>query len=85
MKTRLVRIGNSQGIRLPKPLIEQTKLTDDVELVVRAGELIVRPARPARAGWADAFSEMARRGDDALLLESSANLTDWDSEDWQWE
>ncbi len=46
MTTRLVRIGNSRGIRLPKPLIEQTGLTDDVALELR-GNTIVIAARPA--------------------------------------
>jgi antitoxin MazE len=69
MKTRIIRIGNSQGIRIPKPLLEQTGLRDEVELSVQDDALIIRPARTPRAGWADAFREMARRGDDAPLFE----------------
>jgi antitoxin MazE len=67
MKTPIVRIGNSQGIRIPKPLLEQTGLKGEVEINAQEDSLVIRPARKPRAGWAGAFREMARRGDDALL------------------
>jgi antitoxin MazE len=68
MKTRIIRIGNSQGIRIPKRLLEQTGLRGEVEISVLGNSLLIRPAgKPPRAGWAAAFREMARRGDDALL------------------
>ncbi len=66
MKTRIVRIGNSQGIRIPKPLLEQTGLRGEVEISAQDDCLIIRPARQPRTGWAAAFREMARRGDDGL-------------------
>jgi antitoxin MazE len=47
MKARLVQIGNSRGIRLPKPLIEQAGLGEDVELVVRHGGILIEPADDA--------------------------------------
>jgi prevent-host-death family protein len=51
MKVRIVRIGNSQGIRIPKLLLEQTGLRDEVELEVRAGSLVLRaPAADDRGG-----------------------------------
>jgi len=67
VRTRLVRIGNSQGIRIPKPVLEQVGLTGEVELTVQAGSLVLAPVRTARAGWSDAFRAMAQRGDDALV------------------
>ena len=84
MKTRIVRIGNSQGIRIPKPLLEQTGLRDEVEVSVQDDALIIRPARKPRAGWADAFQEMARRGDDALLDDAPPSLSSWDEDEWEW-
>jgi antitoxin MazE len=54
MKTRLVRIGNSRGLRLAKPLIEQLGFEDEVEMRVESGTLVIRPSRVVRAGWADA-------------------------------
>ena len=67
MKTRIVRIGNSRGIRIPKPLIEQTGLDGDVELAVRGNTLVIGPATHPRAGWAEAFRAMAQNGDDRLI------------------
>ena len=55
MKTRIVRIGNSQGIRIPKPLLDQTGLLGEVEISAAADSLVIRPARKAGAGWAAAF------------------------------
>jgi antitoxin MazE len=82
MKAKIIRIGNSQGIRIPKPLLEQTGLSEDVELEVRADEIVIRSARSPRADWAAAFEKMAQAGDDVLLEE--ATETDWDREEWEW-
>ena len=84
MKTRIIRIGNSRGIRIPKPLLEQTGLHDEVEIGVLGDSLIVRPARKARAGWAAAFQEMARRGDDDVLDDAVPSLSSWDEDGWEW-
>ena len=84
MKTRIVRIGNSQGLRLPRPLLDLAGFATDAEVEVeaRAGELVVRPLHGVRAGWADAFARMARDGDDTLLDPPVA--TDFDESEWQW-
>lgn len=79
---RIVRIGNSRGIRVPKALLEQSQLSDEVELQAEPGRLIVRPARRTRAGWAEAAAQMHERGDDGLL-EFGAG-TRFDSEEWEW-
>ena len=84
MKTRIVRIGNSQGVRIPKPLIEQAGLSGEVEITVEEGALVIKPVAKARAGWATAFQEMARHGDDALIDEGSPSSTTWDDEEWEW-
>jgi antitoxin MazE len=84
MKAQLIRIGNSQGIRIPKALLEQCHFEKSVELEVHDGVLIVRPVHDARAGWAEKFREMAERGDDALPDAGSVSLTDWDNTEWNW-
>ena len=84
MKTRIVSIGNSQGIRIPKPLLEQTGLCGEVEISAEDGALIIRRTRQPRAGWAVAFQEMARRGDDAGLDDLPAGLSAWDEGEWEW-
>jgi len=85
MKVRIVKIGNSQGIRIPKPLIEQTGLSGEVEINVEDNRLIISTARRPRSNWAEAFKNMARMGDDALLDEDVLRLTSWEKDDWEWQ
>jgi antitoxin MazE len=82
MKAHLVRIGNSRGVRLPKPLIEQAGLADVVELTVEAGRIIVSRPPSRRAGWDEAAAELAARGDDHLL--DPPTSTRFDAEEWEW-
>ena len=82
MKARLVRIGNSKELRVPKTLIEQSGLHDEVEITLKGDSLIIRPAANARPGWAEAFEEMARRSDDALLDGEVPN--EFDKREWEW-
>jgi antitoxin MazE len=82
MRAHLVQIGNSRGVRIPKPLLEQTGLRDEVEIEVRGEQLVIRAANPPRAGWAEAFARMAERGDDALLDRELP--TEWDLSEWKW-
>jgi len=84
MKTHIVRIGNSQGVRIPKPLLEETGLQGEVEITAEDGALVIRPVKKPRAGWDAAFEEMARRGDDALLDGDTPNLSSWDEDEWEW-
>ncbi len=84
MRARIVRIGNSHGIRIPKPILEATGLQDEVELEVGKDELIVRPVRPARRGWDEAFKRMAETGDDRLLDPESIASSSWDEDEWEW-
>jgi len=67
MKVNVVRIGNSQGIRIPKTILQQCHLTDALELEVQGNRLVLRSASRPRAGWEDAFRRMYTHGDDALL------------------
>jgi antitoxin MazE len=84
MKTRIVPIGNSRGIRIPKLLLEQTGLSGEVEISTESEALVIRPVKKPRAGWAAAFQEMARRGDDALLDDAAPSLSGWDEDEWEW-
>ena len=69
MKARIIQIGNSRGVRIPKRLLEKAHLSEDVQLEARAGEIVIRSARP-RAGWDAHFRRMEQRGDDQLLDET---------------
>lgn len=79
-KAKLVRIGNSRGVRLPKPLIAQAGLSDEVELDVLEGAIVIRAADGPRTGWAAAAAELAAAGN-ALL--DAPTPTDFDDE-WTW-
>ena len=80
--SRIIRIGNSRGIRVPKAILEQAQLPDEIELHAEPGRLVVRGVRRARDGWAQAAAQMHERGDDRLLDTPSKNR--FDSEDWAW-
>lgn len=82
MKARVVRIGNSRGIRIPKVLLDQLGIGDDVELSVRGDGLTIRPGRRPREGWAEAFRQMAAHGDDRIL--DLPTPTKWDVKEWEW-
>jgi len=84
MKSRIVRIGNSQGVRIPKPLLDQSGLRGEVELEVRDGQIIIRSAEHPRSGWEEAFRAMAEAGDDDLLDAESTGLSACDDEEWEW-
>ena len=84
MKARVVRIGNSKGIRIPKSVIEQCHLHGAVDLEIQQGQLvIIRPAAKPRAGWAAAFAEMHRHADDQLL-DAEITPSSWDEREWTW-
>jgi antitoxin MazE len=85
VKSKIVKIGNSRGIRIPKPLLEQAGLSGPVEIEAQADQLIVRAgARPAPDGWDAAFQKMAANGDDVLLDAETLTASEWDNEEWQW-
>ncbi len=83
MRTRIVRIGNSQGVRIPLPLIEQAGLGEEIELKLVGQTIVIQAPSDPRAGWAAAFAEMAAAGDDALLVEPLD--TRFDVEEWEWD
>ena len=80
--TRIVRIGNSRGIRIPKALLEQAELPEQVELRAEPGRLVVTPARSPRDGWAEAARQMHAAGDDRLLDPPQSST--FDDQEWEW-
>jgi len=83
MKTKLIRIGNSRGVRIPKPLLEQSGLEEEVRLRVIDGGIVIEAERAPRAGWAEAAAEARERGRDRLLDEPLP--TRFDDSEWEWE
>ncbi len=84
MRTRIIKIGNSQGIRIPKLFLEQSKLREEVEMEAQGDQIILRSVTYPRQGWDEAFQEMAQQGDDQLLDEDLMRQSQWDQEEWQW-
>jgi len=82
IKARLIKIGNSQGI--PKLLIEQAGLTEEVEVEASPGQLLIRSARAPRQGWDERFQAMSEAGGDRLLDVEPLSLTDWEASEWEW-
>ena len=82
MKTRLVRIGNSRGVRIPKPLLQQAGLEDEVHLRLVKGVIVIEAEKPHRAGWAEAAAFAHEEGDDGLLDGSAP--THFDEAEWEW-
>lgn len=77
MRIAIRRIGNSKGMIIPSALLAQIGLTDEADVSVEDGAIVVRPpAQPARSGWAEASKELAATGDDALILPEFANDED---------
>jgi antitoxin MazE len=86
IKTRLIKIGNSRGVRIPKVLVEELGLGEgaEIEMEAQGGQLVIRPIQHPRMGWDERFRAMAEQGDDQLLDAASPTLTTWDEDEWEW-
>ena len=84
VRARVVKVGNSKGVRIPKAILEQLGLDDEVELSVSGNQLVIRPGKRPRADWDEQFKLMASRGDDRLLDDQAVSTTQWDADEWQW-
>ncbi len=82
MKTKIVRIGNSRGVRIPKPLLEEAGFEELVHLRLVDGGIMIESERVPRAGWADAAALAKERGDHTLIDDPVP--TRFDEVDWEW-
>jgi antitoxin MazE len=78
MRTAIRKIGNSQGVLIPKPMLAETGLDVDVDISVENGAIVLRPIHDhqPRAGWADAARGIAAQGDDVPVWPEFANAED---------
>jgi antitoxin MazE len=77
MLATIRRLGNSQGVLIPKPLLQQVGLVNEAEMRVEGDALVLRrPKASPRTGWAEASKKLAAVGDDALVLPEFANEGD---------
>jgi antitoxin MazE len=84
MHVELVRIGNSQGIRIPKPLVEELGLSQGIEMSIEGSALVLRRSIHPRAGWDEAMAAMNENGDDGLLIDDALGA-EFDESEWQWQ
>jgi len=82
MRSQIIQIGNSQGLRLPKVLLEDSGITGEVDLELHPDGILIRNAKKARAGWDEAFKAMSEEEDDELA--DRAPATAFDKKEWQW-
>src|SRR5436189_2354343 len=82
MKTQIIQIGNSQGIRIPKVLLEDSRITGEVDLELHPDGILIRNAKLPRSGWDEAFKLMAENEDDELPGDPASNA--FDRKEWQW-
>jgi antitoxin MazE len=81
MRALIVKIGNSHGIRIPKPLLDQCGLENEVELEVHNNSLVIKARKQTRENWESAFEKMAKKKDDQLI---ETIPTDWENGEWEW-
>ena len=82
MKSQIIQIGNSQGIRIPKVLLEECGLKGDVDLEIHEEGILIRNIQKPRAGWDEAFKVMAENEDD--VAGETEVSTQFDEREWQW-
>lgn len=82
MRTRLIRIGNSRGIRIPKGLVEAAGLDVPLRMRVVEGGLLLERLEDPRAGWSGAAREMKVRDESRLLDDPVPTV--FDESEWEW-
>jgi len=82
MQTRIIRIGNSKGVRIPAHILQQCKIEDLINLEIIDGKIVISSAVKPRCGWNEQFRLMNKNGDDKLLIDDSLGAGEED--DWTW-
>lgn len=84
MRAQIIKIGNSQGVRIPKPFLQQSRIGREVEIELQGDHIVIRSAERPREGWEEAFRLMAKNGDDRLIDGDLVNQSSCDDEEWEW-
>jgi antitoxin MazE len=81
MQSTIRNIGNSKGVIIPQNFLKECFIETEINIEVKDNTIVISPAdSDKRKGWADAFKEMAKNGDDELLIPDvfeDENLKDW--------
>lgn len=84
MKAQIIKIGNSKGIRLPKSVIEQCELEDEVEIKVKDKKIVLSSSTKPRSGWAAELKKLTNNGTlkDKTVFDIIEG--DFDEKEWVW-
>ncbi|MDP2209047.1 MAG: AbrB/MazE/SpoVT family DNA-binding domain-containing protein [Bacteroidota bacterium] len=83
MKTKVIKIGSSRGIKIPSTILDRCGLRNEVEFEIIEDKIIIQSAHKIRENWEIAFQKMAKNQDD-VLFDKHINQTTWDEEEWEW-
>ena len=81
MKAQIIKIGNSHGIRIPKSVLEETRISGEVELDVTPEGILIRKTKKVRGDWESIFKSLSETDDDLNLTDAR---TDFAKKEWQW-
>jgi antitoxin MazE len=84
MQAKIIKIGNSKGLRIPKAILEQCKMENIVNLTVEEGKLVITPYKNPREGWEEAARKLAASGDDSLLDAEYVGYPLDNDDEWEW-
>jgi antitoxin MazE len=84
VRTKIIKIGNSQGIRIPKVMIEESGISGEVEITVKKGSLIISPPDHPREGWGEAFKQFSQDGADVMIDGDQTLESKFDTAEWEW-
>lgn len=81
MHARIIAIGTSKGVRIPKYLLDKYHFENLVELDDTGNGLLLRPIKQPREGWSTAFKTAAKTSQDSLI---ETPASEWDDQEWEW-
>lgn len=84
MKTHLVKIGNSQGIKIPSSLVQQCNLEGEILIEVINDEILIKGSKNSRNGWNEVFKKANSKKENSLIEGDGMNISDWDIKEWKW-
>ena len=80
IKTKIIQIGNSKGIRIPKHILERLNLKNLIELIIddERQQIHIKSLNSVRKNWEESFQKMHQLGDDELIIEDDLDLDPWE-------
>jgi len=82
MLISVVAIGNSRGIRLPKAILDQLNIEDQIDMIIEDKQLVLKPVnKKPRSGWEESLKMMSAMNEDMLLIPEDSKSTEFE---WKW-